>query len=123
MAKDAKKSKDVKNKKHFFKDFKAELKKVVWPTPKQLANKTLAVIIIVLITAAIVFVLDVIFDLFNQEGINKLKANIRNKVVVENTINESENLEENVIDNTENSEENIVDINAVENESSVKNAQ
>ena len=31
-----KKSKIVeKNKRLFFKDFKAELKKVVWPTPKQ----------------------------------------------------------------------------------------
>ncbi len=112
MAKDAKKSKDIKNKKHFFKDFKAELKKVVWPTPKQLANKTLAVIIIVLITAAIVFVLDVIFDLFNQEGINKLKSNIRNKVVVENTV-----------DNTNEIVENAIDVNKVEDESSVENAQ
>ena len=113
MAKDTKNNKkDIKNKKHFFKDFKAELKKVVWPTPKQLANKTLAVIIIVLITAAIVFVLDVIFDLFNQEGINKLKSNIRNKVVVENTV-----------DNTNEIVENAIDVNKVEDESSVENAQ
>ena len=39
--------KDNKNenkvKKHFFKDFKAELKKVIWPTPKQLVNNTVAV--------------------------------------------------------------------------------
>lgn len=112
MAKDTKKSnKDVKNKKHFFKDFKAELKKVIWPTPKQLANKTLAVIVIVLITAAIVFVLDVVFDLLNEKGINKLKSNIRNKVVVENTINN-----ENVTDNS-------IDVNAMENESQVENEQ
>ncbi len=123
MAKDAKSNKDVKNKKHFFKDFKAELKKVVWPTPKQLANKTLAVIVIVLITAVIVFVLDVVFDLFNQEGINRLKSNIRNKVVVENTINQSENSAENATNNTENSEENVVDVNAVEDGASVNNAQ
>ena len=44
-----------KVKKHFFKDFKAELKKVIWPTPKQLVNNTVAVITIVLITAVIVF--------------------------------------------------------------------
>ena len=31
-------AKETKNKKHFFKDFKAELKKVIWPTPKQLIN-------------------------------------------------------------------------------------
>ena len=30
-----------KIKKHFFKDFKAELKKVIWPTPKQLVNNTI----------------------------------------------------------------------------------
>ncbi len=110
MAKDTKSNKDVKNKKHFFKDFKAELKKVIWPTPKQLANKTLAVVVIVLITAAIVFVLDVVFDLLNEKGINKLKSNIRNKVVVENTINN-----ENVTDNS-------IDVNAMENESQVENA-
>jgi len=33
-----------KVKKHFFKDFKAELKKVIWPTPKQLVNNTVAVV-------------------------------------------------------------------------------
>ena len=52
-----------KSNKHFFKDFKAELKKVIWPTPKQLVNNTTAVVTIVLITAAIVFVLDLGFDM------------------------------------------------------------
>ena len=111
MAKDTKSNKDVKNKKHFFKDFKAELRKVIWPTPKQLANKTLAVVVIVLITAAIVFILDVVFDLLNEKGINRLKYNIKNKVVVENTINN-----ENVTDNS-------IDVNAMENESQVENEQ
>ena len=60
MAKDTKKTK--KEKKGFFKDFRAELKKVVWPTPKQLVNNTAIVIGMILITAAIVFCLDVIFD-------------------------------------------------------------
>ena len=108
MAKEAKSNKDVKNKKHFWKDFKAELKKVIWPSPKQLSNKTFAVIVIVLITAAIVFVLDLAFDLINEKGINKLKANLRNKVVVENTVN---------------AEENVLVVNTVENESSVENAE
>ena len=60
----AKKESKTENKvkKHFFKDFKAELKKVIWPTPKQLVNNTVAVVTIVLITAAIVFVLDFAFD-------------------------------------------------------------
>ena len=71
MAKDAKNNKDIKNKKHFFKDFKAELKKVIWPTPKQIVNNTVAVITIVLITAVIVFVLDLFFDLLNEKGREK----------------------------------------------------
>ena len=115
MAKDAKNSKDAKKKKHFFKDFKAELKKVIWPTPKQLLSKTAAVITIVLITAAIVIVLDLIFDLINEKGINRLKAEIRNKVVVENTVDNS----------TQDTETNSVqeDANQVTNESSVENVQ
>ena len=75
---------DNKVKKHFFKDFKAELKKVIWPTPKQLVNNTVAVITIVLITAAIVFVLDVVFDLMNKYGISNLQ----------NIVNEQFNKEE-----------------------------
>ena len=34
----AKENKSKKENKHFFKDFKAELKKVIWPTPKQLVK-------------------------------------------------------------------------------------
>ncbi|MBQ2917023.1 MAG: preprotein translocase subunit SecE [Clostridia bacterium] len=110
MAKETKSNKDVKNKKHFWKDFKAELKKVIWPSPKQLSNKTFAVIVIVLITAAIVFVLDLAFDLLNEKGINKLKANLRDKVVVEN-----------VVDNVNETVENTIEVDEVEN--SVENAE
>ena len=78
-----------KNKKHFFKEVRAELKKVIWPTPKQLVNGTIAVIVIVLITAAIVFVLDLCFDMINNYGINNLKQRIENSQnVVENTVND-----------------------------------
>ena len=62
------------NKKSFFKEFKAELKRVSWPTPKQLVNNTVAVISIVLIVCVIVFVLDVIFESLNTYGVEKLKA-------------------------------------------------
>ena len=87
--KEAKTKKETKNKKSFFKDFKAELKKVIWPTPKQLVNNTVAVVVIVIITAVIVFVLDFAFDLFNKYGINKLKSNVRgyNTVQVEDEHN------------------------------------
>ena len=68
-----------KVKKHFFKDFKAELKKVIWPTPKQLVNNTIAVVTIVLITAVIVFALDAVFDLGNKYGITKLQSIVDEK--------------------------------------------
>ena len=72
MGKDVEKNK--KEKKHFFKDFKAELKKVIWPTPKQIVNNTIAVITIVIITAIIVLVLDLAFEALNTYGINKIRG-------------------------------------------------
>lgn len=66
--------KEKKQNKHFFKDFKAELKRVIWPSPKQLVNNTIAVIVIVLITAVIVFALDFIFELTNNYSIDKIKG-------------------------------------------------
>ena len=85
------KKQDKKNKRHFMKDFKAELKRVIWPTPKQLFNNTVAVITVVLITAAIVFVLDLAFESMNTYGIEKLKE----MVGTTNTI------ESNSVDNTD----------------------
>ena len=90
IKKTEKAKKELKNKRHFFKDFKAELKKVVWPTPKQLLNSTVAVITIVLVTAVIVFVLDISFNALNEHGINKLQTVLKDKqsTVEENTISE-----------------------------------
>ena len=79
MAKKEEKNKENKVKKHFFKDFKAELKKVIWPTPKQLVNNTVAVVTIVLITAVIVFVLDTVFKAMNDHGITKLQSYVVEK--------------------------------------------
>jgi len=93
MAKNESKNEN-KVKKHFFKDFKAELKKVIWPTPKQLVNNTVAVVTIVLITSAIVFVLDVAFDLGNKYGITQLQ----------NIVNEKFNPEEEKENNTSTTE-------------------
>ena len=109
----ASKKENNKNKKSFWKDFKAELKKVVWPTPKQLVNNTVAVVTIVLITAAIVFVLDLTFEALNKHGVDKIKGMIENSnTVSDNTTTEnvtensteqtSTESEENVEDNTEN---------------------
>ena len=98
--------KEVKNNKDktsFTKSFKAELKKVIWPTPKQLFNNTVAVLAIVLITAIIVFVLDITFESMNKYGINKVKE------MVSNSANETSNetTEENNVEQTENSEANV----------------
>ena len=86
-------AKEVKNKqekKHFFKDFKAELKKVIWPTPKQLVNNTVAVVTIVLITGIIVFALDFAFESMNTYGINKLKDIVDSKNEITNEVIEEE---------------------------------
>ena len=101
--------KQNKDKKHFMKDFKAELKRVIWPTPKQLLNNTIAVITIVLVTAAIVFVLDLAFESINKYGIVKLKE------MVQNTSTETTNT---VVVENSNSTENEVstDTNNIENE-------
>lgn len=81
--------KENKNKKSFFKGLKAELKKVSWPTPKQLVNNTVAVITIVLITALIVFVLDFTFEAINKNGIDKIKESVQSLNASENTTNET----------------------------------
>ena len=86
-----------KVKKHFLKDFKAELKKVIWPTPKQLVNNTIAVVTIVLITSVIVFALDGLFRLGNNYGITKLQS-----IVDEKFNNEEEHDHENESGNEEN---------------------
>ena len=99
-----------KNKKSFTKDFKAELKKVIWPTPKQLLNNTIAVVTIVLVTATIVFVLDVTFESLNKHGVNKVKEVIstNNSATQDNTTNEIDNSGEEAsssnIENTENAD-------------------
>lgn len=81
MAKDEKnkKSKNMKDQKNsFFKDSKAELKKVVWPTPKNLVNDTATVVGIVLIVAIIVVILDFLFLNINENVILKAEEKVRN---------------------------------------------
>ena len=116
-----------KVKKHFFKDFKAELKKVIWPTPKQLFNNAVAVLTIVLITAVIVFALDFTFEAMNKYGINKIKEVVSNSETNEITDQNSETTEENteiseeVVEET--SEDNEVSNAEVETEGNTENAE
>ena len=108
---------NAKNKKSFWKSFKAELKKVIWPTPKQLVNNTVAVVTIVLITAAIVFVLDVVFDMGNKYGISRLqnvvneKYNPAENTTSDNTSTDNTTSSEEENANTENNTENTVEEN------------
>jgi len=112
VAKDSKKN--SKDKRHFSKDFKAELKKVIWPTPKQLLNNTVAVVSIVIITAIIVLVLDLGFEALNEHGINKLRSMVDNTTL--NTQIDNTTLDETNNTTTENVE-------AQENNESVVNEE
>ena len=118
----AKKDKEVKEKKtSYFKAMRAELKKVTWPTPKELVNNTVAVISFVLIIALIVFVLDTCFNEANK-GVTKLQEKVQTSFNAdeesseedansENTEGESEeendnsSTEANVEDNSESQEQ------------------
>ncbi len=129
MAKEASnnKKKDVsKDKKNFGKDFKAELKKVSWPTLKQLINNTTAVIVIVLITAAIVFVLDVVFETLNKYGVENLKAIVTSNSTEQNTVDDNQQPEVTVQENSaeeENVEESSEETNTVTEEANTVETQ
>ena len=113
--------KNSKDKTSVMKSFKAELKKVNWPTPKQLFNNTVAVLSIVLITAIIVFVLDVAFESMNKYGVDKIKQDIVNSSTnnTENNETINENTDDSAVDNqhensdTENQETETVEENNV----------
>ena len=95
VAKDVKKN--SKDKRNFMKDFKAELKKVIWPTPKQLFNNTAAVVTIVVIVTLIVLVLDLGFKTLNTKGINQLKALVENTTEQVNEVTSEEQVDVNAI--------------------------
>ena len=109
MAKTDKPEKNEKKQRHFWKDFKAELKKVIWPTRSQVVNNTIIVLVIVAIVTALCFVLDFVFEAVNTYGINKLKSAVQQTNTIENTIldntivNDSNTIEgDNIISETNN---------------------
>ena len=106
-----KEKKETKQKSSYFKEMKAELKKVVWPTPKELANNTAAVIAFVFIIALIVFICDFCFDNLNKYGITKMQEKVQSSFQTtndseNNTSEEQNGTSENTDENTDNSEEN-----------------
>ena len=93
-----------KQKSRFFKDMKAELKKVIWPTAKQTANNTVAVIAFTLVIALIVFVLDVVFDFANKNGVVALQEKVKSSYSANNTTEGSTNENSTSEENSESQE-------------------
>ena len=111
MAKIDKPEKNEKKQGRFWKDFRAELKKVIWPTRSQVVNNTIIVLVIVAIVTALCFVLDFAFEALNTYGINKLKAVVQSSSnTIDNTIGN------NIIDGSNTVEGDIIvnDTNTVE---------
>ena len=46
----------------FFRDTRGEMKKIVWPTPKQIRNNLIVVLIFVLVLALLIIALDFLFS-------------------------------------------------------------
>lgn len=111
--KDSTSKKDSKKeKRHFLKDVKAELKKVIWPTPKQLLNNTLAVIASVIIVGVIVFLLDLCFEKINTFGIEKLKTIVQSSQNEEAENATSDDTTENITEENSDVDENNTQKNA-----------
>ena len=116
MAKKEKEVKENNKNRNFLKEIKLELKKVTWPTPRELFNNTVTVISFVLIIAFFVFVFDFCFDNLNKYGITKIQEKIQTSLKPQNENSEdvkeeettdsedTENLE--TITSEENNEEN-----------------
>ena len=60
--------------KGFFKDMRSELKKVVWPTKKQIVNNTLWVMILVIVVAVVVLGIDLVLEKIDATLWNKLDS-------------------------------------------------
>lgn len=65
--------------KGFLKDTKAELKKVVWPTKKQIINNTLWVLALVIIVSLVVLAIDYVLSMGDTALWNWIKNLIGNK--------------------------------------------
>ena len=95
-------NKNKKDRKHWFKDLKVELKKVTWLTPKQLTKNTATVIAMVLIVAVLVFILDFAFETLNSKGVESLKKLVTNTSVTENVSTDNNTIENGTVENEEN---------------------
>ena len=64
MAKDKKKvnASEDKKKKHFWKDYRAELKKVKWPTAKEVLKYTISTVVFCLILCCLFMLLNLLLS-------------------------------------------------------------
>ena len=91
------------NQKKWFKDFKSELKKIIWPSQKQLWENTAVVISMVVIVSVIIFLLDLGFKALNELEV-KGAEDLKNKISTsQNTTNELSN-DVNSVETSESSE-------------------
>jgi preprotein translocase subunit SecE len=91
------------NQKKWFKDFKSELKKIIWPSQKQLWENTAVVISMVVIVSVIIFLLDLGFKALNELEV-KGAEDLKNKISTsQNTTNELSN-DVNSVETNESSE-------------------
>ena len=104
-------NKNKKDRKHWFKDLKVELKKVTWLTPKQLTKNTATVIAMVLIVAVLVFILDFAFETLNSKGVESLKKLVTNTSVTENVSTDNNTIENGTVEDEENTAVENADVN------------
>lgn len=84
-------NKSDSNQNKWFKDFKAELKKIIWPSKKQLWENTAVVISMVVIVSVIIFLLDLGFKALNELEVKGAES-LKNKISTsQNSTNESSN--------------------------------
>ena len=57
----------------YFRELRSELKKVVWPTPKQVFKNTLIVIVCVLVVGVFIWLFDYVAGIGISELINAIK--------------------------------------------------
>ena len=79
---------DNKNKKSFHQNMKAELKKVIWPTGKQVVKSTFATIGFVLLISVILVALNYVFSFVNTKWFDLVlnrdnNANQQNEQIID----------------------------------------
>ena len=103
------------NNKRWFRDFKAELKKIIWPNRSELTENCIVVISMVVIVALIIFALDLGFKELNNLEVEGAKQ-IKNSITVssDNEVNEENS-------NTSSDEEGTqIDVNSIDTQNGVE---